>query len=402
MQILGVVELQILHPGRAAAGEHGEGTAVFQPGQELLGLADGGHIGGEVGVVHLLHAHELQGLHQLIHDVGAGGQAELLAQGHPDRRGDLHHHPVLGVVEGLPGLADLVFHGDGAGGAHGGALAAAHALGLVQLLVKGGHHLQLAAAVGIVQDALALELLAHPDAVAAEDALVGVPENGQTGVILLIALPGVREPDPADAEALGQGLQAAVAAFGAGGAAAVVGGQHQLQDHPPVPQQPGGVGADLQPVPRLHGAGGVDLAGFHVFHDAHAARAVDRKLGIVAEGGHVDARLADHGEDVLLPVERHPLAVYDHDSLGHGHTSSSMASIAPKGQAPQQAPQWIHLVVSMTWGMRIWPEMASMGQFRAHLPQPLHSSGMISRWRLRPLQMGQWWSTTWARYSSRK
>jgi len=34
--------------------------------------------------------------------------------------------------------------------------------------------------------------------------------------------------------------------------------------------------------------------------------------------------------------------------------------------------------------------MASMGQFRAHLPQPLHSSGLISNRRLRPLQMGQW------------
>ena len=74
-----------------------------------------------------------------------------------------------------------------------------------------------------------------------------------------------------------------------------------------------------------------------------------------------------------------------------------MASIAPKGHAPQQAPQWIHLVVSMTWGMRIWPEMASMGQFLAHLPQPLHSSGLMTRRRLRPLQIGQWWSTTWRR-----
>ena len=76
--------------------------------------------------------------------------------------------------------------------------------------------------------------------------------------------------------------------------------------------------------------------------------------------------------------------------------------MAPKGQAPQQAPQWTHFSLSMTWGMRISPEMASMGQLRLHLPQPLHSSGIIRRRRLRPLQMGQWWSTTWARYSFRK
>ena len=67
-----------------------------------------------------------------------------------------------------------------------------------------------------------------------------------------------------------------------------------------------------------------------------------------------------------------------------------MASMAPKGQAPQQAPQWIHFSLSMTYGERGWPEMASMGQFRAHLPQPLHSSALIYSRRLRPLQMGQW------------
>ena len=35
--------------------------------------------------------------------------------------------------------------------------------------------------------------------------------------------------------------------------------------------------------------------------------------------------------------------------------------MAPKGQVPQQAPHLMHLVVSMVWGMRIWPSMASMG-----------------------------------------
>ena len=33
---------------------------------------------------------------------------------------------------------------------------------------------------------------------------------------------------------------------------------------------------------------------------------------------------------------------------------------------------------------------ASMGQFLAHLPQPLHRSALISNRRLRPLHTGQW------------
>ena len=41
-----------------------------------------------------------------------------------------------------------------------------------------------------------------------------------------------------------------------------------------------------------------------------------------------------------------------------------MASIAPNGQAPQHAPQWIHLSLSMVCGMRISPEMAFQEPYR--------------------------------------
>ena len=97
-----------------------------------------------------------------------------------------------------------------------------------------------------------------------------------------------------------------------------MGCQQQLQDHPPVLQQLGGVGADLHAVPGLHGAGRIQLAGLYVLHHAHTAGAVDRQLGIAAEGGDVDTGLADHRQHVFLPVERHPLAVNDHNTLGHG------------------------------------------------------------------------------------
>lgn len=179
LQILGVVELQIPHPGGTAAGEHGERPAVLQPLQKLLRLQYGGHIRAEVGVVHLVHTHELQRRGHLVNDVHACRDAKGLTHRHTDGRRDLHHHTLLRVVDGRPGGADLIVNGDGAGGAHGGALAAAHALRLAQLFVKGRHHLQLAAPEGKVQNALALQFLAHPHTVAAQDALVspGTPRS---------------------------------------------------------------------------------------------------------------------------------------------------------------------------------------------------------------------------------
>ena len=178
LKIFGVVQLQILYPGGAAGGEHGEGAACLQTLQELLRLGNGGHIRGEVGVVHLVHTHDFQGGDHPVQDILTGGVAKVLADGHPDGGGNLHHHALLGIVNGPPGGADLVVDGDGAGGTHGGALAAADALGLAELLIEGGHHLQLAATACKVQDTLALLFLADSDAVAAENALVGVAEDG--------------------------------------------------------------------------------------------------------------------------------------------------------------------------------------------------------------------------------
>ena len=234
LQEVGPLLLHILHPCRAAAGEHGEGAAFFQPLQELVRLLHDGQVCAKGGVVHLVGAHHLQGGHQLVDGIDAGLQAEGLAHRHPDRRGDLEHHPLLRVVEGPPPPADLVKDGDGAGGAGGCALAAADAVGLSELAVKGRAHHQVAAPVGEVQDTHALHLLAHPDAVAAEDALVGIPDDGRRGGVDLIVGPGVLEADVPHAEAQGQLLQAAAAILFAGGAVPAVRGQHQLQDHPPV------------------------------------------------------------------------------------------------------------------------------------------------------------------------
>jgi hypothetical protein len=70
-----------------------------------------------------------------------------------------------------------------------------------------------------------------------------------------------------------------------------------------------------------HRAGALDAAAFDV-HQAQPAGAVDAQLRVVAEGGQVDAGLADDLEQVALAVERHPPAV-DGDEVLVAHFSVS-------------------------------------------------------------------------------
>ena len=243
-------------------------------------------------------------------------QPERFADGDAHRRSDLEHNALILVVQRAPYTADVVIHGDRGGGAHGGALTAAHAFGLRHFAVERRHDLRAAAAIGKVQDAHALDLLARAHAVAAEDALVRVAHDRGAGGIEREMLARILKPDAAHTEAQRQPPQLARAGLFANGAVTVVRGEQKLDDHPAVFEQPGGVRLDGEPVARLHGAGGVDAAPI-VLHNAHTARAVNGEIGVVAQRRHVDARLADNGENVFLPVERDALAVDIHDSLCH-------------------------------------------------------------------------------------
>ena len=141
LQILGVLVFEIFHPRRAAGGEHRERAAVFQALEEFLGFGDRRKVRAERRIVHLVHAHELERRDELIEHIFAGREAECLAHRHAHCGRDLDDDALAGVVDGTPRLADLVFHRDGAGGAHRRALAAAHALRLGELTVERGHDL---------------------------------------------------------------------------------------------------------------------------------------------------------------------------------------------------------------------------------------------------------------------
>ena len=313
---LGALILHILDPRRAAGGEHRERAAVFEPVHKLLRLDDRGEVGGERGIKHLGRAHEPERRDHFAHGIFARMQPERFADGDAHRRSDLEHNALILVVQRAPYTADVVIHGDCGGGAHGGALTAADAVGLGELLVKCRHYAQVGAAVREVDDVHALDLLARAHAVAAEDALVRVAHDRGAGGVEREMLARILKPDAAHAEAQRQPPQLTCAGLFANGAVAVMRGEQKLDDHPAVFEQPGGVRLDGEPVARLHGAGGVDAAPV-VLHDAHTARAVNGEIGVIAQRRHVDARLADNGENVFLPVERDALAVDIHDSLCH-------------------------------------------------------------------------------------
>ena len=65
--------------------------------------------------------------------------------------------------------------------------------------------------------------------------------------------------------------------------------------------------------------------------------------------------------------------VYGHKLSGHGYASFT----APKLQFSMQAPHLTHLAASMVKGCLMTPDMAFTGQLRAHLEQPLHTSGSM-------------------------
>ena len=296
---LGELVLHELDPGGAAGGQQGQGAAVGNTVQELGRLLHDGQVGGVGGVVDLVEAHAVQGGDDLAHGVLALGQAEGLGHGNTDGGSDLGHHAGVLVAQGVPDLGHVVVDGQRTGGADHAALAAGDAVGGGQVPVEGGADIGLGAAVGEAQDTDALDLRADADTVAAEDALVGIADDGGGGEVHLHLLAVVVETDIVDAVLVGQLLQGALAVLVAGGAVAAVGGQQQLDDELAVLAQALGVGVDDHAVPGLLGAGG-EAAAAVVLDGAQTAGAEDGELGLVAQGGDLDTGLADDGQQIFL------------------------------------------------------------------------------------------------------
>ena len=170
-----------------------EVLAGFEPAQELGGFLAHGEVRAEDGVVHLVRAHDLERGDELIEHVFARGEAVGFADGDAHGGRDLNDDSLLRVLQGFPRGADVVLDGDGAGGAHGGALSAADAVRLAQGLIVRRGDVQAWAAAGKAQIADALHLVADAHTVAAEDALVEVHRDGGAGEVHLDVLARIVE-----------------------------------------------------------------------------------------------------------------------------------------------------------------------------------------------------------------
>lgn len=294
-----ILVLHELDPRGAAGGHQWQIGASLDPLQKFRGLFHNGQVGGVGGVEDLVEAHAVQRRYDLAHGVLALGQTEGFTDGHADGGSDLGDHAGVLVTQRLPDVGHVVVNGQGAGGADHAALSAADAVGHSHLAVEGGGHGSVRAAVGKGQNADPLKLRARPDTAAAQDALVGVADDGGRGKVYGLDLPVIFKADIVDAQLVGQLLQLAPAVLVTGGAVPAVGGQQQLHDELAVLAQTLGMGVDHHAVPGFFRAGGEEAASV-VLHHAQTAGAENGQLRLVAQGRDLETGLANDGQNILL------------------------------------------------------------------------------------------------------
>ena len=196
--------------------------------QKFGGLLHDGQVRAVGGVVDLVEAEAVEHRHKAAHVVFARIEPQHVADGDADGRGHLRHDIGVGVRQLLHHERDGGVDRDGAGGTYHAALAAVDAVALPQVFAKGRGHDGLGAALGDVDGADLLDIVAHAHAVAAEDALVGVAHNRRGAAVHGKVAAVVFEAHFLDAEAAGQVLKLAFAGAQTGGAVAVMAGQHQF------------------------------------------------------------------------------------------------------------------------------------------------------------------------------
>ena len=163
--------LDVLYPAGAAGSEHGKLCAGLELVHELGRFLHDGKVGRQRGIENVVCAEHFKRRDYLAHDRLRGRQAELFADTDAHGRRDLNGDLLGRVIYCRPELGDLVFDDDCAGGAHCRALTAAYALRVGKLVVKAAGDIGLDSALGEVHCVDVLNLRAHSDAFAAENAL---------------------------------------------------------------------------------------------------------------------------------------------------------------------------------------------------------------------------------------
>ena len=225
--------------------------------------------GQGLGIFAFLHIPDIPG-HLGVDRAGglAGNQGVLLLDGR--------------ILDDIP---------DGAGGADFGAGAAEPAAGVLQQHFVEGAHAGFQLFLVVLEDPHAPQVIAGPDAPAAQDTPVHVVDVEGVFVVLGKAFHPGMHPGGRHPHVLDQGLQFAPAIFGAGGAVLGVGCQQKLHGQLAQRRNSGAVGGDLHPLFYRQLTGGLDaLLPFH-FDDAQPAGTDVRQVGVMAQMGNVDAIL---------------------------------------------------------------------------------------------------------------
>ena len=241
---VGIIVLAELDPAGGAGGDHREDAAVLHALDELGTLFHNGEVSAEVGVEDLIKAQHMQRGGHLAGDERADRHAEAFAESGADRRRGVNDNVLGRIGQSREDLGGVVLFYQSAGGADNGALTAADAGNVAQLLVKGAADLSIKAAVVGADNADVL-FFTSGHAAAAKDTLVVIADEVQGRVILIIVGLFAFELNLVYAVLKTQLLQLAVVGTRAGQTLFIVVGEQELKGCLAVFADLGGVGKDL-------------------------------------------------------------------------------------------------------------------------------------------------------------
>ena len=218
-----------LNPAGAAGSEQGHSGIFAEMFNKFCGFFKDGEVGTDGCVVYLVDTHAMHCGNEFAHDIGSLGHVEFLADRNADGGSNLRRYNKVLIGDRLPNLCGILLDGDCTNGADCRALTAADAYGFGNGTFKGGADEHMRTAVRIVDRADGLNLVAHTDALTAEDALACIAGDAY-GRIVNIVLCGVGETNGANIVTLCKLLKFAVSVLFAGVAVAAMVCKQQLDD----------------------------------------------------------------------------------------------------------------------------------------------------------------------------
>ena len=238
---------------------------------EFVSLLHDRQVGRELRIEHLLEAKPPKPRDHLPGHQTAGVHPHCLADPDANGRGGLHHHDPVGVGEFLEHRVGVVTLDDRTRWAHNCALAAVRAGDVAETAVEESGDNASDAALRDVDRAHRLHVGAHRNAAAAQDALVGVPDDGRGGRVPRKDLPRAHKPALLYSQVRCDGLQFAVLVPHTRQAFSWMICQKKLDGGSPRIPDPGGVGGDLDPLTNTGGTGADKRARSLHFDHADAA-----------------------------------------------------------------------------------------------------------------------------------